>query len=336
MLPMPTKPMRLTAAAAVALSVGVLPPSFLAPALVAQEAAETREETVTLQASYTETEIDPIELRPNFIRLTRDREGEVSRLQTAIAHYTLVTGEDEAGKAQVLEVDLIGAVHIGDRSYYKDLQEAFEEYDVLLYELVKPEGGPVPDGQPVMAEDPISMLMDLGMGVLNFDSQTDHIDYTRPNFVHADMSPEQMAQAIAARGDDAMTVALSMVADVMRQQNLAEQRAKAGEDPLTELPMIDPLELLVNPDAGMVLKRFLAEQIARDTAGGLGPTLDTILIDDRNAACMRVFQKELAKGRKKIGIFYGAAHLPDFDRRLRDDFGLVRTETRWVTAWDMR
>jgi hypothetical protein len=84
------------------------------------------------------------------------------------------------------------------------------------------------------------------------------------------------------------------------------------------------------------MKAALAEQLAvSDPAGGLGKTLGTILIEDRNGAAMKVFQKELAKGRKRIGIFYGAAHMPDFEKRLRDDFGLKKERVEWVTAWDL-
>ena len=48
-----------------------------------------------------------------------------------------------------------------------------------------------------------------------------------------------------------------------------------------------------------------------------------------------MLRKELAKGNKKIGIFYGAAHMPDMSRRLQADFGLRPTTEEWVKAWDM-
>jgi hypothetical protein len=82
---------------------------------------------------------------------------------------------------------------------------------------------------------------------------------------------------------------------------------------------------------------MLAQQLeTTGTSGGLGPTLNTILVSDRNQAALKVFQKELAKGRKKIGIFYGAAHMPDFEQRLREEFGLRRQSEQWLTAWDLR
>jgi len=49
-----------------------------------------------------------------------------------------------------------------------------------------------------------------------------------------------------------------------------------------------------------------------------------------------VLREQMARGRKRIAIFYGAAHMEDFDRRLRADFGLQPREAVWLEAWDLR
>src|SRR5262249_34256709 len=36
------------------------------------------------------------------------------------------------------------------------------------------------------------------------------------------------------------------------------------------------------------------------------------------------------------GIFYGAAHMPDFEKRLAEDFDLKKDKVEWVTAWDLK
>jgi hypothetical protein len=51
---------------------------------------------------------------------------------------------------------------------------------------------------------------------------------------------------------------------------------------------------------------------------------------------MKVLKKEIDRGQKKIAIFYGAAHMPDFEKRLRDELGLVPVSTTWMPAWDLR
>jgi len=49
-----------------------------------------------------------------------------------------------------------------------------------------------------------------------------------------------------------------------------------------------------------------------------------------------VLRDRIAAGEARIAIFYGAAHMPDFDARLRADFGLQPRETVWLEAWDLR
>ena len=96
--------------------------------------------------------------------------------------------------------------------------------------------------------------------------------------------------------------------------------------------------LLFDPNGPVKLKRILAEQMAGMIApeSSLGPTITTILVADRNQAALTVFQKELARGKKKIGIFYGAAHMPDFEKRLREEYGYKRSGEDWQAAWDLR
>lgn len=271
-----------------------------------------------------------------FLRLQRSMEDKPLAFQTAIARYVPAEGK---GKTVV---DLIGVVHIGDREYYQKLNKRFESYDVLLYELVAEPENQVPTPEKIkQADGLLAMIQKAGPTLLGLESQMDHIDYTKKNFVHADLSPAEMAKVIKARGDTPTTLFLSVTADLLRQQNLerirAEQESDKDADTSRKPKEIDPFEVLVSPSGGNLLKLALAEQMASQSGpnAGLGKTLGTILIEDRNAAAMKVFQKELAKGRKKIGIFYGAAHMPYFERRLCSDFGLKRQQVTWLTAWDL-
>jgi hypothetical protein len=60
------------------------------------------------------------------------------------------------------------------------------------------------------------------------------------------------------------------------------------------------------------------------------------IITDRNKKALAVLKQEIAEGKKKIGIFYGAGHLSDMDKRLRSDFGLQPVAITWLTAWDLK
>jgi len=92
------------------------------------------------------------------------------------------------------------------------------------------------------------------------------------------------------------------------------------------------------PDRQVKLRRLMAEQfsdmdVLTATFGG---EEGSTLITDRNAAALDVLRRQIAKGTRKIAIFYGAAHMDDFDRRLREDFSLQPGETVWLEAWDLR
>lgn len=276
------------------------------------------------------TEEGPVE----FLRIVRNEDGQPMRLQTAVVRYVAPLPEDAEDDATPMVVDLISAIHVADRSYYKDLEELFAPYDALLYELVKEKGGPIPIGEPELSLDPIAMVLDMGLEMVHLSSQTDHIDYTKDNFIHADLSPTEILECMKNRGDSPLTVILDAATEFIRAGNLEDGRQDPEGD---EAPELDLFSLMMDSDGPMQIKRYFAQQIVYDSKGpGLGKTLNTLLITDRNNACTKSLQKQLAKGRKKVGIFFGAAHMPDFDRRLREDFGLQRSETRWMTAWDLR
>ena len=61
---------------------------------------------------------------------------------------------------------------------------------------------------------------------------------------------------------------------------------------------------------------------------------NNVIIGQRNAKCLKVFRKQVKKGRKNIGIFYGAAHYPDMENRLLK-MGYRKGKQSWMTAWDV-
>src|SRR5579885_588658 len=73
-----------------------------------------------------------------FLRVKRDKHDTPVALETAVVRY--VPRDGAAG----ITVDLIAAVHVGDKAYYEALNKQMEQYDVLLYELVAPEGTRIP------------------------------------------------------------------------------------------------------------------------------------------------------------------------------------------------
>ena len=59
-----------------------------------------------------------------------------------------------------------------------------------------------------------------------------------------------------------------------------------------------------------------------------------MIISDRNQRCLEVMTREIAAGHKNLGIFYGAAHFPDMEKRLLEQ-GFKPVKQEWLTAWDI-
>lgn len=263
--------------------------------------------------------------KTQYLRVTKDDLGQPQALQTAMTRFQ--------AKDNDVIVDLIGAVHVGDRDYYETLNAQFDLYDVVLYELVAPEGTRVPAGGKTSSTNPISLLQQSVQRMLGLESQLALVDYQKKNLVHADMSPAQIGEKMDERGETPFTVALSAIMDLLgNQKKMAQSLKDSGNNSMAPESLF---ELLNNP---LKMKQMMAQQFAQAEAMqmGLGQTLNRMLIDDRNAAAMKVLHQELAAGKTHIAIFYGAAHMPDFEQRLANEFGLKPTKQVWLDAWDLQ
>jgi hypothetical protein len=233
-----------------------------------------------------------------------------------------------AGKGRpALSVDLIGAVHIGDKTYYESLNKAFAKYDAMLYELVAPQGTKIPKNQPSGGRNPLAMLQ-TGMGsMLDLDYQLSNIDYHQANFVHADMTPEQVSKSMTDKGESIMQMMFKSMG-----QSLAQQTA--GKGPSDAALMM----AMMSKDRPTALKRILAQQF-EDMEGQMdflgGPDGSTI-ITERNKVALKVLAEQIKAGKKQLAIFYGAGHMADMEKRLLEEFGLVRADSEWLVAWDLR
>jgi hypothetical protein len=257
-----------------------------------------------------------------FIRIERDANREPVALQTAIAKYVPVGG------ATGVEIDLVAVVHIGEQGYFRRLNREFEKYDTVLYELVAPEGTRPTKGGERNSDHPLAMLQQMMKLVLRVEHQLEVIDYHKANFIHADLSLDGLRKAMKDRGEDEMIVILKVFAELM-------QKMREGADkPGSQAPDINLLELLLNPAK---LKRIFAEQLVEAGGdAGFGRTFNQLIVIDRNKACLEVLKQQLNAGKMKIAIFYGAAHMPDFDKRLKEEVGVKPTTNEWIDAWSLK
>jgi hypothetical protein len=260
------------------------------------------------------------ERKSDFLRITREDDKSPIAMEVAVVRLAKGGGDGPT-------VDLVSAVHVGEKTYYDELNRRFKDYDVVLYELVAPEGTTVPKGGVGRSSHPVSMLQSFMTGMLELEFQLNAIDYTRPNFVHADMSPKQFAESMRNRGESTFEIFFRMMGYAMSQQS---GDAAGGDAAL--------LMALFSKNRALAMKRVLAEQF-QDLEGSLtainGPDGST-LISERNKVALKVLKEQIEAGHKRLAIFYGAGHMFDFRDRLQEDFGLAPVKTEWLVVWDLK
>ena len=165
--------------------------------------------------------------------------------------------------------------------------------------------------------------------MLSLQFQLDCVDYSKKNFVHADMTPQEFSASMDRRGESMLQIFLRMFG-----QSIAMQSRDPSRNSDAQLLSA----LFAKPERrALHLKRIMAEQFEDMEAAMAvldGPEGSTILTE-RNKAALRVLKEQLEAGHARIAIFYGAAHLPDMEERLAADFQLKRSGTKWLTAWDL-
>lgn len=255
-----------------------------------------------------------------FIRVAEEA-GRPTALQVAIVTYAPEDGADG------VTVDLIGAIHVGDSAYYRELNGAFRDYDALLYEMVIPDDGD--DGSREYQYD-MSFVSGTQVGLKNalgLAHQLDEIDYRPDNFVHADMTTGKLAESMADRNESLY---------VYFWRVFFASLDEYAKDPLglRDLQLLGNLLLDNRQDA---FKIALAYELADATSAGdiLGGAEGSAVIAARNEHAVSVLGEELARGAKRVGIFYGVAHMPDLEERLAG-LSLRKVDTVWVDAWDLR
>ena len=280
--------------------------------------------------------------------------------------YVRYVGDDKRGKLQTVivtlkkgdvQLELVGAVHVADPDYYKTLTKIFSGYEELLFELVdgqkmkhdlegepataKPKAphAPLKQGEfppdddeaaPAKERSPAFKIIGAMMhgfgNYFHLQYQTDGIDYHTKNFVHADVSMDEFVQLQADKGESFI--------DLMRKA--IEAQLEIGTDRNAEPKGSQLLLALLGDSSG--LKVAMARQLS--SAGDVVTEMEkhdggTVIITERNRKALSVFDREVAAGRRNLGIFYGAAHLSEMEKELEKK-GYHRTGERWLTAWDIK
>jgi hypothetical protein len=276
-------------------------------------------------------------LGTEWVRLKVDKDDKPLALEIAVVRYVPArmakqfANHPEGTLPNARQyVDLIGAVHVGDKKYYDELNRWFGQYQAMLYELVAPPGTRVEKGRGTSNLHPVGALQNGVKSMLELEHQLEQVDYTKPNFVHADMSPEEFGQSMADRDESFLQMYMRMAG-----QAIAEQSSDPSQGMMMNMEL---LEALTSDDKALKLKTVIAKQfeMMESTLSGMSGPEGSTLITERNKKALEVLRKQLRMGRRKIGIFYGAGHLSDMHERLVKDFQMQPVGITWMEAWDLR
>ncbi len=168
--------------------------------------------------------------------------------------------------------------------------------------------------------------------------QLDAIDYSRPNFRNSDLSIADLRKLIAgqrtASGAAGASQSFEGLLQVMQGNGLFEILLEAGLRFIGSSPKLQGLSKLALIEA--------LGQIQGDPAqlSGLTPELKQlleVLIEQRDRKVISDLKTEAGKLRRRdsIAIFYGTGHMPDLERRLRQELGYRPAGQVWLTAFSV-
>lgn len=254
-----------------------------------------------------------------FARVAHDDAGQPLALQVAIARYT----SRVAGA--LVTVDLVGAVHVGDRGYYAELNQRFQDYDAVLFELIAPEGMQdqvqTAERRGFISGAQLAMTKALGLSF-----QLDEVHYGAENFVHADLSPRELSQSMTDRGESLYVYFWRLFYASVNE---------AAKDPLGIREIRDMTRAMQAEQDNPLKVAFAYEMTNVDSiSGALQGETGSAIIDSRNQRAIDVLEQQIRSGSRRIAIFYGVAHMPDFEARLTSRaLGFSYQQTIWVNAW---
>lgn len=277
---------------------------------------------LTAAAAMAEDAVPPKSLAAHaeptdFLRFVEGEEAD--SLETAVVRYISPAG---------VMVDLVGAVHIADKAYFETLNTRFKTYDAVLYELV---GRPIEQRDELKPGDGSEKLQWLGQvqemmrQTLKLESQLQCIDYHAPNFVHADMSLEGFFEIQEQKKETFLTLWMKAMQ--------AQSALPRDEPPIS---MLELIMILRREDSATELKRLVGREFdsMEKLITGIESSGGTSIVSERNKHALAVVDREIQAGKKRLAIFYGAAHLPDMEQRLLQR-GFKLQKVDWVQAWDV-
>ncbi|HJO11415.1 MAG TPA: hypothetical protein QGI39_05175 [Gammaproteobacteria bacterium] len=259
----------------------------------------------------------------SFVLFEPGQEKWQGELKTAITTY-----QNESG----IQLDLVATIHIADSDYFAELNQYFKGRDAVLYELVADaDVRPSPD-LIQSSSSSVGFLQQMLANFLGVAFQLEHIDYSPQNFIHADLDPASLAEIMQAKGENFLSMFISLALAEMANQQLDSATGASN----SAFNLVSIMDAFSATDQRSAFKTLFAEELARSGGVLTDPSLGNQLtiLGDRNRVALQVLRDTLRDStRRRVSIFYGAAHMPGIEQEIVGQMGFTQVSQQWLTAW---
>ena len=237
---------------------------------------------------------------------------------------------------------LTGVSHLGETNYFAAVQQFLDLRTLVLFEGVGESEG---NGKPSMRDSSRSSLQNSMAASLGLVFQLDAIDYTSPRFRHSDLSVRQLRSILAQQTQAPPTEPGAGQATAAGHQFEGLLKAMQGDSLLNTILQFGMRFIRASPKLQALSRLALMDILERIQGDplqiqGLPPSwkrLLEVLIEERN----RKVSQDLGSALKTLGkqdsvsIFYGTGHMPDLEKRLRQDWGYRPASQMWFTVFSV-
>lgn len=249
---------------------------------------------------------------------------------------------------------LAAVTHIGDTNFFRNLQQHLSKHDVVLFEAVLPErkggwSGPqfskirsaLPEGEANLQTD---LAHSLGLAF-----QLEAVNYNHPNYRNSDISVEGIQRLLNPKvqrtgqkpgknakhaEDEESNESFDQLMQIMEGKGFLGGLLKFGVSMIAANPRLQAVTKLTFIDVLGGLKGDIAstKAVPPDMA-----QLLKVLIHNRNQTVVDDLRKELLREKSpaSISVFFGAGHMDDLERRVRDQLNYVPVEDVWIPAFSV-
>lgn len=275
-----------------------------------------------------------------YVRVDTNEPGTI-KLEIAVRQFVPTHGKGPA-------VWLMGVSHIGDSNYYALLQRQLDAQTLVLFEGIS--GAPAPDSEPQAqvekgaeahsepaAVDRSSLQLSLAAS-LGLVFQLSAIDYQRPNFRNSDLTVSELRQLLTTyqtpSGQTGAGERFEGVLQMMEGGSFLDSLIQMGLRFLSVSPKLQALGRLALIDVIGDIQGDLGQ------LQGLPPDMRQlleVLLQRRNEKVVSDLKTQLHRmGRRgSVAVFYGTGHMPDLEKRLRQDLKYRPANQTWLTAFSV-